>query len=211
MVFLSISSESSSSFVESLLVCGVDKFPGLTLMQSSIMINMPKIMTTLCISKSSSNGAPNQNAILRMLATNKVRQTYVEKPSLLFESLIRKYCGTYGMMPPKMIAPEMINETHWLMCIRSKADSHHSTTVLSIRLVCDWILVRPYSIVVSSILMQSEVFGFQWVFVFELFLCSIGALLSPSAVQKAVWLRVLSSRPVAFSWFSKRKLKNVTL
>ena len=46
----------------------------------------------------------HQKKILSIFAMSSVRQTYVENPSVLFVSLMSRYCGRNGTIPPNTIS-----------------------------------------------------------------------------------------------------------
>lgn len=55
----------------------------------------------------------HQNNIRNVFATSKARHTCSENPSASCVSLICRYCGTYGMMPPTTIAVAAVQLTTW--------------------------------------------------------------------------------------------------
>ena len=56
-------------------------------------------------------GVTHQNKMRRTLATSRMKQTSVEKPSVERDLTMALYCGMYGTTPPKMMADEATAET----------------------------------------------------------------------------------------------------
>lgn len=97
--------------------------------QSWSMTIMVSIITTLCISRGSSNRFPNQKRIRRMLATVSTKHTYVEKPSASLVRWIVRYCGINGTIPPNTIAacePKVTRDT-----IQSYIESPNSCAIFA--------------------------------------------------------------------------------
>lgn len=76
--------------------------------------NVMSLVFFLITNNKSNRCITYQNRIRKVFAINNVRQTSSEKPSASCVTRIWRYCGMYGMAPPKIIAVAAAAFTKWL-------------------------------------------------------------------------------------------------